>query len=339
MSEPLVTVVCVPRDHFSHAKAALESVLELTSLPYRLVYVDGGSPLELRDYLRARSEQRGFELLRTEYYLSPNRARNLGLQRARTRYVVFIDNDVIVAPGWLEPLVDCAEQTGAWVVGPLNCEGEPLHETVHFAGGDCRIEETETDGRKSRRLVDRIHLQKRRVADTRKALRRSPTEVAEFHCMLVRRAIFDQVGTFDEKMLSTRENLDFCLLVQQAGGSIYLEPDSVITYLAPIPLRRSDWPFFLLRWSDAWDRSSFDHLRRKWDLDLDRYFQVQYRALGWRRRQLWIKPLLRPLPSRALRRGLQMILNRLDRLLNRWIVRRYERRQARLLDAGRAAGA
>src|SRR5207249_8335576 len=56
---------------------------------------------------------------KTERHLVPNEARNIGLRRVRTRYVVFIDNDAVPAPGWLERMVECAEETGAWVVGPL----------------------------------------------------------------------------------------------------------------------------------------------------------------------------------------------------------------------------
>ena len=35
----------------------------------------------------------------------------LGLERATTLYVAFLDNDVVVEPGWLEALVRCAEES------------------------------------------------------------------------------------------------------------------------------------------------------------------------------------------------------------------------------------
>jgi GT2 family glycosyltransferase len=41
------------------------------------------------------------------------------------KYVVFIDNDVLVTPGWLGSLVRRTEETGAWLVGALYCFGEP----------------------------------------------------------------------------------------------------------------------------------------------------------------------------------------------------------------------
>src|SRR4029453_17309584 len=92
-------------------------------------------------YLAATSQDRAFTLVRTPHHLSPNAARNIGLRRVRTRYVVFIDNDAVPAPGWLERLVECAEETGAWVVGPLYFVGEPDRQEIHMAAGDAGIEE------------------------------------------------------------------------------------------------------------------------------------------------------------------------------------------------------
>ncbi len=121
MTEPDVTVVVVPRERFSLARRALECLLSETTCPFKLVYVDGASPLAVRGYLEAQARSRGFRLLRSEHHLSPTEARNLGLREvAGTRYVVFIDNDVLVRAGWLEALVGCAEETGAWLVGPMN---------------------------------------------------------------------------------------------------------------------------------------------------------------------------------------------------------------------------
>ena len=154
-------------------------------------YVDGGSPAYVRRYIETEARRRGFDLIRTGFYLSPNRARNMALKQVRTEYVVFLDNDVQVGPGWLENLLRCAEETGASVVSALTCQGTPADEIVHCADGDCHIS-VGGDGR--RHLIEKIHLQGQRVSDVRSQLRRTETELAEFHCMLVRSQIFEQIG-------------------------------------------------------------------------------------------------------------------------------------------------
>ncbi|HHP7246003.1 MAG TPA: glycosyltransferase family 2 protein, partial [Elainellaceae cyanobacterium] len=82
---PLVTIVVVPRERFSCTQQSLESVFAHTRLPYELIYVDGNSPAPVRRYLEQQADARGFRLLRTEYYLYPNHARNLGLAQVDTK--------------------------------------------------------------------------------------------------------------------------------------------------------------------------------------------------------------------------------------------------------------
>jgi len=327
MADPHVTIVVSPRERFSFTRESLESIYEQTKSPFKLVYVDGGSPSQVRHYLAAQAREKKFQLIRTDYYLSPNQARNLGLAQVDTEYVVFIDNDVVVTPGWLNPLIQCAEKTGATVVSPLICQGTPVHEEIHCAGGEAHIW-LDTKGENVRRRVrERIDSQGQRVADLRDQLQQKQTELAEFHCMFVRRSIFDQIGSLDEAIMNTREHIDFCITVGQAGGTIYLEPASVVTYVPGPPLKWSDVPFYMLRWSDAWELTSLHRFRDKWELTEDEFFKNRYNRLGWRRKQTIIKPLVRQLSCGQKIRGLEKILSYTDKVLNRYLTDRYARSQ------------
>jgi len=322
MPAPHATIVVVPRDHFGDARESLESIYASTDVPFDLVYVDGKSPPPVARYLREQSTARGFRLIRTEHYLSPNTARNLGARDVQTRYIAFVDNDVVVAKGWLGPLIECAEATGASIVGPLNFESRPLHTNVHFSGGEAGVAEQDVNGHRERHVVDKIF---KRVPAGRQR-----TGCAEFHCMMVRTGDFRRIGGLDEKMLSTRENLDFCMAITAAGGSIYIEPRSHITYLPPIHMDLADVPYFALRWSDDWDLASFKHFIRKWDLEEDAYFQNQYRNLGWRRRGLMMRgALLRWMPYWRARAAAERVLRPLERKVNSVIARRYSDSQHR----------
>ena len=320
-----VTVVVSPRESFSYARDSLASILEQTSRPFTLVYVDAGSPRAVKQHLEARAREAGFRLVRTEHYLSPNRARNLGLRYVTTKYVAFIDNDVIVTAGWLAALVQCAEETGATIVSPLICEGQPLHTILHCAGGECGVrEEAQGDGVR-RLLIDKIHDQGRPVVELAGPPR--PTGLAEFHCMLVRMEFLQQLGRLDEALLNTKEHVDLCMSASAVGGTVYLEPSSIVTWIAGA-LRWSDMPYYMLRWSDAWERSSLEHLLAKWKLTEDDYFQRRYRQLGWRRRMAIIDPLSRRLAFGHGVRTLQKALLAIDRLANPRITRSYARRHA-----------
>ncbi|BAY88792.1 MULTISPECIES: glycosyltransferase family 2 protein [unclassified Tolypothrix] len=317
---PQVTIVVVPRERFSYTQESLTSVWEHTTYPFKLIYVDVNSPAHIRDYLAEQAAQKQFQLIRTEKYLSPNCARNLGLREVSSKYVVFLDNDVVVTPGWLEALIECAETTEATIVGPLTCQGTPVHEEVHCAGGETGVRE-ETKGETTRRrIIEKIYLQGKRVVDVQPQLKREETGLAEFHCVLIRTEIFQQIGFLDEELLSTKEHVDLCMLVNAAGGTIYLEPESIVTYVPGPPLEWTDLHYYMLRWSDRWEFSSLKHLLQKWNLSEDEYFQNRYKRLGSRRHMTIVHPFARKFPVGNFGfRVVSKILRLLDRVLNRWI--------------------
>lgn len=294
MSDALATLVIVPRERFSAARRSLESIYEHTEPPFELVYVDGGSPAKVRRFLEQESRRRNFRLVRTDHYLTPNEARNLGLSHVTTRYVVFVDNDVLVMPGWLDKLVACAEETSAWAVGPLYCWGDPAKEIVHMAGGEATVEER--DG--VRYLKEKLRFANRPLAEVRPQLERREDELVEFHCMLVRRDVFDRLGPLDEGLMSTREHVDFCIAVRDAGGTVYFEPEAVTTYLGVVyggmdssdacpRFEWSDIPYYLLRWSDAWCEASLRRVNEKWQVTEDHALLIDKWICPHRRIALW----------------------------------------------------
>src|SRR5690606_3059112 len=170
--------------------------------------------------------------------------------------------------------VRCADETDAAVVAPLMCEGLPAHKRIHQAGGsfahDPQAFFEASYG--ERPLVDDMRLQGVQLADVAAGLQREETQNCEFHCVLVRRSIFDRIGPLDEEMLATKEHLDFCMSVIHAGGKVMFEPKSVVTYVFPCraaPLTDEDLPYFLLRWSPEWQLRSLDRLEKKWGVAPD----------------------------------------------------------------------
>ncbi|PSF39125.1 glycosyl transferase family 2 [Aphanothece hegewaldii CCALA 016] len=328
MTDIQVTIVVSPRERFSYVRESLESIYQYTDIPFKLIYVDGNSPIQIKEYLENKAQKKGFKIIRTDYYLTPNRARNIGLAEVDTKYVVFADNDIVVSPGWLSALVECAEETGAAIVGPLMCQEQPIHEKVHFAGGEAHIF---TDIKGRTRLREKMYKQGHQVQKIKTKLTRTITELCEFHCMLVRTEIFKQTGFFDEKFMNTKEHLDFCMTVRQLGETVYFEADSIVTYVSGPPLDWTDWHYYMLRWSDDWELKSLNHLRQKWNLDEDIYFQHKYKALGWRRR----KTILQPLVERVTFGSKNRLFNKIvmyglfapvEKLLNRYLTTQYEHR-------------
>jgi len=330
MPESAATIVITPREQFSKAKISLDSILACTNPAVPLVYIDGNSPPALARYLRDQAANRGFTLIRTDYYLGANEARNLGLPHVRTKYVAFVDNDVSVTPDWLDKLVACAEETDAWAVGPLYLIDDPAKQIIHTAGAEFKI--VEEDGQ--RRMHERHRFGNTPVSRVRAQLVRQPIDLVEFHCMLVRRDIFDRLGPLDEALISFLDHNDFCLGVVNAGGSIYIEPAAVVTHLAPPPYSWSDLSCFLLRWSNAWMEPSIQRFAEKHRLSIaDEDFAVHRRFRDSHRMRLFGRArgaLRRVAGPRGLAAADSFLTKVIfDRLIENAIVRPLEHRRAR----------
>src|SRR5277367_6054707 len=163
-----VSIAIVPRETFSDSIASLESFYANTPMPCEMIYVDGNSPEPVSSAIRQWQLEKKFQLIRSEDYLIPNHARNIGLQHAKTKYIVFYDNNLVVTPGWLERLVDCAEETGAWVVSPVYLEGDLAEGEIHTAGGVSHF--GCLNGRRG--FIEEHRFHKRKLDEVRPYLRR-----------------------------------------------------------------------------------------------------------------------------------------------------------------------
>jgi GT2 family glycosyltransferase len=315
MTRPSITIVVTPRERFSFGLRSLEALFARTNDWFELVYVDAGSPPLIERQLARQARVRDFRLLRFDHYLSPNAARNVGAAEARTPYIVFLENDMLVSPAWLERLKRCAEEHEAAAVGPLYCRGLPEAATIHSAGGVASIDEEA-----ERRLRVEWHFTGMYTRAASPSLRPTETELLHFDCLLVRRDVWQTLGPLDESLLSTWHDLDFCLRLREAGNRLMVEPSATATYVGPLPLKRCDREFFSLRWCDAWNRQSVEHFQRKWSLsESEPMVATELARLDEHRRSLWqpIRQLLRPLGRRRMRKLEQQFIAPLELRLNR----------------------
>lgn len=262
MPDPTVTIVVVPRERLSFIQRSLSTIFEQTSLPFNLIYVSGGLPVSVQRDLEAEALRKHFKFIHTENYLTPSQARNLALPYVATEYVVFLDNDALVTRGWLEALLKCARETGASIVGPLYLIGEFHRAIVHMAGGRLHLKEEAGN----RILWDEQYMFDESLSEATMRLRRRSCDYMEFHCMLIRTDLFKRIGLMDEQLLSLHEERDICLSARAAGGSVFIEPRAIVTYVPPPPFEWWDIPYFMLRWSDLWTVESVRHFNKKWNI-------------------------------------------------------------------------
>jgi len=257
-------VVVVPRERFTSLPVSLRSLFATIPDDVHAVVVEGGTPPETRRLLSSLARERPFEHVSLPYMVKPNEARNIGVARTSSELVVIADNDIEYEPGWFEALEDHAVEHGSDAVAPLICIGPPAATTIHHAGG--WLEATRLDD--GVRLGEAHRLMDVPLADA-DALPEIANNVCEFHCMLARRALLDEMGGLDERLI-TREQIDFAMRALVLGAKVTFAEKSVVTYMARDDFDPIDLRYHLFRWADRFVVESLDAFEETWGVTLDR---------------------------------------------------------------------
>ena len=257
---PPVTIVLTCRErHGVPKRRSEETLLRNTKMPFRLIYADVCAPELVRARIEARARDWPIEVIRFDEPLWPTEVRRRLAAMIDSEYAVFIDNDVLVGPGWLEQLYACAEETGAGIVGPVYLWGEfGDFDKIHMAAG--QLVETPEDGGI---VLTEKHLYMDKKLDE-VSLTREACGFVEFHCMLMRKAIFRTPGIFDPEIACAHEHIHASQVARALGFATWSEPQARVCYLAMAPYRFSDLPLFRRRWSHDAGERSLKAFARRW---------------------------------------------------------------------------
>ena len=219
--------------------------------------------------------------------MTPNEARNLALQFVDTEYVAFVDDNAFVRPGWLDALVRCADETGASIVGPLIGFriGAGRRETVHVFGGENHVTETGV----SRRHIDRDFNGGLPLEEAAATLAvpgvRWPSSIAFSSERSSSRSSVPSTRACGRRVSTWISACSLATSAERSGSS--RRRWSSTSSRSRIPL--ADRPFYVLRWSDEWNRASVARFAEKWRLTEDDpssedmiHWAADYRRIAYR---------------------------------------------------------
>ncbi|MGH2803374.1 MAG: glycosyltransferase family 2 protein, partial [Thermoleophilaceae bacterium] len=104
MDPPVVSVVVPTRGRAAYLEVTLDSLLaQRTEVPHEILVVDDGAADDTRGVAAARPRVR---YVAHDGKRGLNVARNTGVRESRAPLVAFVDDDVLVPPGWLDALAD-----------------------------------------------------------------------------------------------------------------------------------------------------------------------------------------------------------------------------------------
>ncbi|HVA38750.1 MAG TPA: glycosyltransferase family 2 protein [Candidatus Dormibacteraeota bacterium] len=206
---PLVSLVLLTWNALEYTKTTLESVRRFTQLPCELVIVDNGSEAPTVEHLRGLTDA-------TVIYNGENRGFaggcNQGIAASRGRYVMLLNNDVVVTEHWLEDMVAAAQRDlDIGIVGPRSNQ---------VAG----VQQLDAPYR----TVEEMH---GFAAQRRAALHGTGAYLDRVigFCMLIDRRVLEAVGGLDESFgTGNFEDDDYCVRARLAGYKIWMADDVFI---------------------------------------------------------------------------------------------------------------
>jgi GT2 family glycosyltransferase/Flp pilus assembly protein TadD/glycosyltransferase involved in cell wall biosynthesis len=183
------------------------------TIEYELILVDNGSTDGTAEYLRTLTGN--VTIISNLKNLGFARAMNQAAKLASGRYLVFLNNDTIPHPGWLEALIRGAEQDGADIVGAklIYPNGRVQHAGVAF--------DEESIG---------YHIFQKQPASIAGANRKRFMQCVTAACMLVRHEVHSELNGLDEAYVNGFEDVDFCLRAGARGKKILYTPESVLIH-------------------------------------------------------------------------------------------------------------
>ena len=214
-SPTTVSVVIPTAGRADLLRQCLASLVSEDNPPLEVIVVDGGPPDGIHAACDATTlPTRVLRLGRPAGFAA---AVNAGMEVARGKYVLVLNNDVRAAPGFLARLVETAEASGAQLVVPrvlsLRCP-DRVDNTGNALYADglnlCRARGA-ADGPGPRAPVDPL----------------LPSGCA----MLLSRALLTRIGGFDEGFFAYGEDAELGLRAIEAGVRPRYAPDAVIHHL------------------------------------------------------------------------------------------------------------
>ncbi len=215
-----VSVVIPLYNKVEYTQQCLESLEQNTpSGKYEVVLVDNASTDGTGEFLNCLEGD--VIIVRNEKNEGFVRACNMGARASSGKYVLFLNNDTVVMPGWLDALLAVMEKDPQ--VGGVGAKLVYPDGRLQEAGG---IIFNDASGWNFGKFDDPAKDSYNRLVEV---------DYCSGACLLVRRDLFEQLDGFDVRYVPAYyEDVDLCFGIRKLGYKVMFCPDSVIVHFEGI---------------------------------------------------------------------------------------------------------
>ncbi|MDW8137912.1 MAG: glycosyltransferase [Bacteroidota bacterium] len=214
---PLTSIIVLAHNNLSYTRQCIKAILSYTHpISYELIVVDNGSTDDTPQFMRLLAERHPeVRYIRLEENLGFAAGNNIGMAAARGRFLVLLNNDVVVTPGWLERLLlPAVADPQVGLVGPV----------TNRISGRQRLDAVPYD-EESLEGLEAFAAERARWYAGR------TVEVARLvgFCLLIRPELVERIGGLDTRFgIGNFEDDDYCLRARRAGFKAVMALDCFV---------------------------------------------------------------------------------------------------------------
>jgi GT2 family glycosyltransferase len=230
MLHPKVSVILLNWNQYALTASCINSLRRCTYPNIEVIVVDQASEDGSADKLTINYPE--ITLIANDANTGFTGGNNQGMKAATGEYYLLLNNDTVVHPSFLEPMIDALESDPvAGACSPLiRFYSAPKY--IQYAGGPERIDliRGRNIWRGWKTTIPHPYTEVER------------TSAAHGAAFMVKRSAVDRIGMLDERLFIYYEEYDWSLRLQQAGYSILFVPQSEILHKESMTLTK-DSPF------------------------------------------------------------------------------------------------
>jgi len=219
-------ILIITWNGLDYTKKCVESVQKNTkNLKFRFIFVDNNSTDGTLEYLK---EIPNAEVITNSENLGFVKAMNLGFDKVSSKYTVWLNNDTIVTPNWLDNLIQHLKNNPkAAAIGPVS-NGTGVIQKEPSWSGETSIEDIASFGQafhnKNKGKVTQYH------------------RIAGF-CIVMKSDLISKIGKLDEQLnLGGYEDDDYCKRIRDSGYQILIAEDVFIYHKSGVSFSKSKSP-------------------------------------------------------------------------------------------------
>ena len=231
----LVSIIILNYNGENYLEDCIESIFRETKHDFEVIVVDNNSPDKSGEKFSKKYQNCKFIL--NEKNEGVSEGLNVGIKNSNGEYIVLLNNDLIVAPKWLDYLFEAYEKNGSGLYQPkfLKMSDRSI---IDSAGN----------------LINIFGFGFSREKGKKDILKYNSIEEIGFAagtCMFTAKEIFDKVGYFDKKLFAYNEDLDLGWRARLLGYKSFYVPESIVYHHGSAQWKWSGEKFYLLernRW-------------------------------------------------------------------------------------------